>query len=720
MLLESQIEKREKLEQRSLLEAVAALCDAVGMHLCVRRRRDSDGHAIKDLMRALGIDDQTLEEDDFLSPEEQLERILPHYNIMQRRVQLTGEWWKETTGPLLGHDREGHPVALLPARFRRTYYYTDREGRRVNLSRRVMEEELETEAISYYAALPTGKLDYTDLIRFVWKGIPMSDVLRLLIISLIVSLFGLFTPFINKQLFDDVIPNGIREGVLPLAGLLVGAGVGSILFSVSRDLLLTRLKDVVNVRVQPAVMARTFALRNSFFWKYSSGELSNRITSINQLCELLNDTILSASLTLLFSIVYIAQMSVYANALMVPALSVLTVQLLLMASVFWMQSRYHEYLLNVRAKLNGLVFNLFSGIQKVKLTGSEKRSFTRWLNEYAPTMDIHRCPLLLRLYPSLSATCQLGGTVLLYFFALRAGLSPSDFIAFTAAYGLVNGAVMEMASILPSLAQVNPLLHQAAPIMEAEPEIEHHAPVVDFLSGSIEVNNLSFRYDADMPPVIDGLTFTVKPGEYVGIVGKSGCGKSTLLRLLLGFEKPTSGTIYYDDFDLQKVDKQSLRRKIGTCLQNGSLFPGNIFSNITITAPGSTEEDAWRAAELAGVADDIRELPMGMHTLVSEGGGGFSGGQKQRMLIARALLNNPSIVFFDEATSALDNISQQQVSDNLDRMGCTRLVIAHRFSTIRHCDRIVVMDKGHIVEEGTFDELMERKGEFYELSKRQL
>ncbi len=720
MLLESQIEKREKLEQRSLLEAVASLCDAVGMNLRIRRRRDSDGHAIKDLMRALHIDDQTLEEDDFLSPEEQLERILPHYNIMQRRVQLTGDWWKETTGPLLGHDREGHPVALLPARFRRTYYYTDREGRRINLSRRVMEEQLNTEAISYYPALPTGKLDYTDLIRFVWKGIPMSDTVRLLVISLVVSLFGLFTPFINKQLFDDVIPNGIREAVLPLAGLLVGAGVGSILFSVSRDLLLTRLKDVVNVRVQPAVMARTFALRNSFFWKYSSGELSNRITSINQLCELLNDTILSASLTLLFSIVYIAQMSVYANALMAPALTVLLVQLLLMASVFWMQSRYHEYLLGTRAKLNGLVFNLFSGIQKVKLTGSEKRSFTRWLNEYAPTMDIRRCPLLLRLFPSLSATCQLGGTVLLYAFALRSGLSPSDFIAFTAAYGLVNGAMMEMAGILPSLAQISPLLRQAAPIMEAEPEIEHRAPVVDFLSGSIEVNNLSFRYGTDTPVVIDGLTLTVKPGEYVGIVGKSGCGKSTLLRLLLGFEKPTSGTIYYDDFDLQKVDKQSLRRKIGTCLQNGSLFPGDIFSNITITAPGSTEEDAWRAAELAGVADDIRELPMSMHTLISEGGGGFSGGQKQRMLIARALLNNPSIVFFDEATSALDNISQQQVSDNLDRMGCTRLVIAHRFSTIRHCDRIVVMDKGRIVEEGTFDELMERKGEFYELSKRQL
>jgi ABC-type bacteriocin/lantibiotic exporter with double-glycine peptidase domain len=240
------------------------------------------------------------------------------------------------------------------------------------------------------------------------------------------------------------------------------------------------------------------------------------------------------------------------------------------------------------------------------------------------------------------------------------------------------------------------------------------------LSGGIEVSHLSFRYHEDMPLVLDDLSLTVKPGEYVGIVGMSGCGKSTLLRLLLGFEKPLRGSICYDQYDLAKVNKSQLRRKIGTCLQNGSLFTGDIFHNITITAPWATHEDAWEALRQACLYDEVQALPMGLHTIITEGGGGFSGGQKQRLLIARALISKPSIVFFDEATSALDNISQKQVSDNLYRLHCTRLVIAHRLSTIRHCDRIIVLDKGRIAEQGKFEQLMANKGLFYQMSQRQL
>ncbi|WP_195485812.1 ATP-binding cassette domain-containing protein [Parabacteroides johnsonii] len=720
MLFKSQIEKREEQEQARLLEALERLTTAIGAHMRVRRKRHSDGDALKDILHALGVEEYTLDEDGFATPEEQLERILAAHNIMQRRVLLEGDWWKHTVGPLLGRDRQDRMVALLPDRWSRRYRYTDREGKRVAVSRRTMKERLKPEALSFYAALPNRKLGYSDLIHFAWSTVAAVDALKLLLISLVISLFGMFAPFINKQLFDNVIPNGVREGVLPLAGLLIGAGVGGALFGLLRDLLLARLRDVVKTSVQPAVMARTFSLRTTFFGRFSTGELSLRITGVTQLCELLNDTILSASLTLLFSIIYLGQMAMYAHALLLPAVCMLFAQLVLMASTFWMESRHHDHLYAVRSKMNGLVFNLFSGIQKIKLTGAERRSFARWMDDYTPAVDLKYVPLLLRLYPSLSATLQMGGTVVLYFYALRHGLTPSDYIAFTAAYGQVNGAIMGMAGIVPSLAQIKPLLRMAAPIMEEEPEVERNATTVSYLSGAIEVSNLSFRYAPDMPPVIDGLNLKIQPGEYVGIVGRSGCGKSTLLRLLLGFETPQAGSVYYDDYDLQKVNKPSLRRRIGTCLQNGSLFPGNLFSNLTITAPDATLEDAWRAARLADIDKEIAELPMGMHTLIVEGGGGFSGGQKQRMLIARALVNNPSIVFFDEATSALDNISQQQVADNMDTLGCTRLVIAHRFSTIRHCHRIIVLDKGRIAEEGTFDELMQRRGLFYEMSKRQM
>ncbi|WP_455668335.1 ATP-binding cassette domain-containing protein [Phocaeicola sp.] len=721
MLFKDQIEKRKELEQAALQEAVDELVSAAGLQVRNRRKPRSDGHALKDILNALGIKEYTLEEDEFTSPEEQLDRILHRAGIMQRHIRLAGKWWRETTGPLLGRDKEGRFVALLPSRRGNSYTFIDKTGKRVSLNRRRMAKELDEQAVCFYPPLPRRKLTYRDLLAFIFASFRWSDVVMLLAVCLVVSLFGMFVPFINKQIFEDIIPNGTQEDILAIGGVLIGAGMGSILFGVTRNLILTRFKDLADIRVQSAVMARTFLLRPDFFLKYSSGELSDRITGISRLCDLLNDVILSASLTMLFSIVYIGQMMLYASSLLLPALAILLAQLLLMVASFWLESKYHSLYLQANTKLSGLVFNILSGIQKIKLTGSEKRAFTRWAEAYRTSAAIeYNPPLFLKISPALSALCTLGGTAILYYYTLKGGIAPSDFIAFTVAYGMVSGAVSAVAGIIPSLAQVGPLLRISAPVMESLPEVEEQASQVSFLSGSIEVSNLSFRYAEDAPLVLDGIDLKIRSGEYVGIVGKSGCGKSTLLRLLLGFEEPLSGAVYYDDYDLGKVDKSSLRRCIGTCLQSGSLFPGDVFSNITITAPWSTEEDAWEAARLAGIDKDISELPMGMHTLISEGGGGFSGGQKQRLLIARSLLNKPSVVFFDEATSALDNISQKQVSDNLDTLGCTRVVIAHRFSTIRHCHRIIVLDKGRIAEEGTFDELMANGKLFYEMSKRQL
>jgi ABC-type bacteriocin/lantibiotic exporter with double-glycine peptidase domain len=242
---------------------------------------------------------------------------------------------------------------------------------------------------------------------------------------------------------------------------------------------------------------------------------------------------------------------------------------------------------------------------------------------------------------------------------------------------------------------------------------------VDSITGSIEVSNLSFGYDEKGPLVINDLSMRIRAGEYVAIVGKTGCGKSTLMRLLLGFEKPMRGAIYYDGKDISEVDIRSLRRHIGVVLQSGSLFAGDLLMNITVASPNATLEDAWRAAEMAGIADDIRRMPMGMQTIVSEGGGGISGGQKQRILIARAVCEKPKMLMLDEATSALDNVTQRHVSDALEHLNCTRIVIAHRLSTIRHANRIIMLDGGKIAESGTYDDLMAANGVFAELVKRQ-
>jgi ABC-type bacteriocin/lantibiotic exporter with double-glycine peptidase domain len=287
------------------------------------------------------------------------------------------------------------------------------------------------------------------------------------------------------------------------------------------------------------------------------------------------------------------------------------------------------------------------------------------------------------------------------------------------ASGRLTGAFVALAGIATTVAQIRPVLEMCEPILKAEPEVTEEKEIVTEVSGNIEVSHVTFRYEQNTPYVLKDLNMKVRSGEYVAIVGRTGCGKSTLVRLLLGFEKPETGSIFYDQHDVANVDPRSLRKSIGVVIQNGELFQGDIFSNITISAPQLKMEDAWEAAELAGIADDIREMPMGMQTLISEGQGGISGGQKQRLMIARAVAPKPKILIFDEATSALDNKTQKQVSDSLDSLQCTRIVIAHRLSTIRNCDRILVMDQGTIVEEGTYDDLISKDGLFADLVRRQ-
>ena len=327
--------------------------------------------------------------------------------------------------------------------------------------------------------------------------------------------------------------------------------------------------------------------------------------------------------------------------------------------------------------------------------------------------------MFLKINTVISLAISLVSNIVLYYLAVQAGIDQSSYFAFTASYGMLMGAFMSVSSIALSAAQIQPILEMAEPFLKTEPETAENKEIVTSISGRIDLDHVSFRYDENGPYILQDLSLSIKPGEYVAVVGKTGCGKSTLVRLLLGFERPEKGAVYYDRKDITKLDLPSLRKKIGTVMQDAGLFQGDIFSNIIITAPGLTQDDAWEAAEIAGIADDIRAMPMGMNTIVSEGQGNISGGQRQRLMIARAVAPKPKLLIFDEATSALDNKTQRQVSESLDAMGCTRIVIAHRLSTIQHCDRIIVLDGGGIAEDGTYDELIGRGGLFAKLVERQ-
>ena len=681
----------------------------------------NDESALRQVLEALGIQDYELEDNDMVTLEEQLTGILRPRGIMMRDIQLRGDWWKECIGPLLGYTKDGRLVALMPTKTGLGYQYREQDGTIRKVGHREMEKELKPKAITFTKALPLTPLRVKDLLRFTWSVISGPNALLMVICALVVVLLGMFTPMANKLIFDTVIPTGDASGLLPITGLLIGATISTLLLTLTRNLYIIRIRNIAEMHVQNAIMARTFLLSPTFFSKNPSGELSEKLNNVSTLATLLNEAMVGALLNAVLSVIYLIQVNIYGGKLFWPAVAVVVLQygalLLNYRRAVYVQNNYTER----AAKLSGLEYNLFAGIQKLKLTGSETRAFARWLDHYSETARfIYNPAFKSRLYPALTAFLGIGGTMFIFWSTLSNGVSTSDYIAFSSAFGMMTAAITQLQLVIPNLSQIKPLLESVKPILEEVPEMEDKAPQVEDLFGGIEVSGLSFRYQEDGPMILDDLSLKIEPGEYVGIVGKSGCGKSTLIRLLLGFEQPLSGGIYYDNYDLAKVDKASLRRKIGCCLQSGSLFTGDLFHNITVTAPWATHEDAWEALRMASLEDDVRKMPMGLFTLVSEGGGGLSGGQKQRILIARALISKPDILFFDEATSALDNISQKAVSDNLDELMCTRVVIAHRLSTIRHCDRIIVLDKGKIAEEGTFEELMENKGLFYEMSLRQL
>ncbi|MGI6711866.1 MAG: NHLP bacteriocin export ABC transporter permease/ATPase subunit [Bacillota bacterium] len=720
-IFNDQLNTRREIDQQMFEGALDDLVSILGIGVKAKGVIEKDQYArgaMEEILLSLGAKIPEVPES-ITDIQAQLEYMLRPSGVMRRRVELVGIWWKDAVGAFLGSTVDGDVIALLPGKFSGYRYQDPKTGKIIKINQKTA-KMINSDAFCFYRPLPAKKLNLLDLGRFMLKSINEADIVFVLGASLLVSLLGMFLPFMNKQIFDSVIPSGIKSNVLPVTALLVGAMVGSAFFGITRSIMLTRFRDKINLSVQSASMMRVFSLPAVFFKDYSAGELSNRIMSITTLCNMLSDTVMTTGLTALFSFVYIFQMGHYAPTLVVPGILIILTMLMFTIVTTLMQLKISRKRMKLSAKLSGLIFALFSGVQKIKLAGAEKRAFAKWANIYKEEGKLtYSPPLFLRINSAISTLITMAGSLILYYIAGASRISPADYMAFNVAYGAVSGAIMALGGIAMTVASIKPLLEMIQPILDTIPENNESKKIITTLSGNVEVNHLTFRYHKDGPVILDDISFKIRPGEYVAIVGKTGCGKSTLMRLLLGFEKPETGAIYYDGHDLESLDLRSVRQCIGVDLQNGKLFSGDIYSNIIITAPWKTLDDAWEAARIAGLAEDIKAMPMGMHTMISEGGGGVSGGQRQRLLIARAVVSKPKILYFDEATSALDNITQKQVSDSIAELKCTRLVIAHRLSTIRHCDRILVLDGGKIVEEGNYDTLMAKKGFFYDLVKRQ-
>ena len=720
-IFDDQIRERKRADQELFEDSILRMASAVvGREVAGSMASGNivTKEAVDDILKFYHINPVDIPSN-VKDPDEQLEYALRPHGIMHRMVALTEGWHKDAIGPLIAYRADnGAPVPLFPKPYR-GYWFRDENGRKVSVDARNV-HSFAPEARCFYRPLPLGKIGIPDLLSYMRQSLNAADIALLICISLLVTLAGMLLPLIVKVLTGYVADTGSYAVLWSTAAFLLCTAVSQQLMMATREIAINRVLTKASTSVASAFMMRILSLPATFFRDYSAGELASRSMAARTLVEIIVSNVLSLGITALFSLLYIVQIGQFAPALLWPAVGIIAATVAVTLATSIVQMRVTHQQMEYAAKENGKSFALIYGVQKIKLAGAEKRAFAQWARAYTKSAELqYNPPFFLKVSSAVNLAVSLTGAIVLYYLAAVSGVSPSDYIAFFAAYGMVMGAFMSMAGVVKAISQIRPFLDMMKPILEAEPEVAEDKEILTDLSGRIELNDVYFRYGPDLPYVVDGLNLKIRRGEYVAIVGRSGCGKTTLVRLLLGFEKPERGAIYYDGKDMTSLDLRSLRRRIGAVTQDGSLFQESIYSNITISAPHLSYEEAWEAAEIAGIADDIRAMPMGMQTMISEGSGGISGGQKQRLMIARAVAPKPRVLIFDEATSALDNRTQKQVSEALDALKCTRIVIAHRLSTIKNCDRILYLEDGRIVEDGTYEELIERGGLFAELVERQ-
>ena len=720
---ENQIEERRESDRKMLEDSFYKAVDAV-MGDGTFGRIMNDGaaaqSAVDDILKYYHVSPEGHETKDTDNIYDRLDRSLKTSGIMYRTVQLAPGWYRDSYGILLGFlAGEDIPVALIPGRFSGYYYIDPQTNKKVHIGAKTA-KRLETEAVCFYRPFPDKKLGLNDIIIYIKNCLSAGDIVILVLAQLAATLIAMMLPRITKILTGPVI-NGRNIGAIgwisisTLCVMIAMQIMGSI-----QGMLASRIGTKTDIGVQSAMFMRMLSLPADVFSKYSPGEMCNRLVSVNQLSGIIMQVLMSTALALLSSILYVSQIFGFASSLAAPALVILTLSAGFTAITAWARMKITRQQMKLSAQESGMSYAMITGVQKIKLAGAEKRIFAKWLDLYTRNSRLqYNPPLFLKIDSVIATGITLVGNIVIYFTAARAGIDQSDYFAFTATYAMLSASIATISSAAVPAANIRPILEMASPFLDNLPESSNGGEVVTGIKGGIEMNHISFRYEKDKPYVLDDLSLRISPGEYVAIVGRTGCGKSTLVRLLLGFEKPEKGTIYYDGKDMSNLDTESLRKNIGTVLQDAGLFQGDIFQNIVISAPQLTLDDAWRAAELAGIADNIRSMPMGMNTMISEGSGGLSGGQKQRIMIARAIAPHPKLLLFDEATSALDNRTQRQVSESLESLNCTRIVIAHRLSTIKHCDRILVLDRGRIAEEGNYDELISHGGLFAHLVERQ-
>lgn len=664
------------------------------------------------------------------------------YRLRTRKVILTPGWTGQDVGPLLAYsEAERSPLALLPTS-NGGYEAYNPKTKEYSPCGPKMEETIYGEADMLYRPLPEGMHSLKGLIKFSFPAIK-NDLRMLALMGMLGGLIAVLTPILTGVLIESTFPRADMGQHIQVVLALVVAAFGACSFEIVKAISLLRAESRVDLHLQAALFDRLLNLPVRFFKKYTAGDLTDRVLGIQTIRQVLTGSTVQGLLGASFSVLSLLLLFYYNWKLAFIAIALVFFSLCVTVWLGGKQLREERKRIAHQGVAEGFIVQLLSGITKLRIAGGEIRAYARWTHDFTRQKKrFFQAQYFTNLQDIFQAVFPVLATGLIFIAAtifleddaiqmqLKAMVDPDveldegtmttgDFVAFNAAFGQFMAAMTALVTSLTKSLKVIPLFERVHPLIEASSDLEQNDKTSDELKGAIEVNHLSFRYEEGAAKVLNNICLSIGENEFVALVGASGSGKSTLVRLMLGFEKASSGEILYDGTPLSNMDMSSLRRQLKVVTQNAHLTTGTVLSNI-IGRSSLTIDDAWHALRLAGLDKDIEAMPMGIHTVLMEGVNTLSGGQRQRLMIARALVHHPRILLLDEPTSALDNTSQEIVMNSLTNLKATRLVIAHRLSTIQHADRILVMDNGEIVQQGTYDELVNMDGHFRDLTKRQL
>ncbi|MCP3943143.1 MAG: NHLP bacteriocin export ABC transporter permease/ATPase subunit [Desulfobacteraceae bacterium] len=644
-----------------------------------------------------------------------------HFNI--RKVTLRPHWWQNDNGPLVGFMVENNrPITILPLSTSTNEIIDPSNDHRQKVTAKIA-QGIAPHAYTFYRFLPDHALGGFDLLKFGMRGCA-RELKWILFLAVIIGLLSLITPLVTNLVFSQIIPNAEHNRILNIVGILAGFAITTALFELTRDISILRVENKLYYFMESAIWDRILRLPISFFKKYEAGDLAFRGMGVNTARQMISGPVITTMIGSIFSLFNFILLFYYNKNLALVATGLITLASLIIIFFIRLQLQYFRKQTRIEGKISGRLLQFLNAITKLRVSGSEDRVFSIWAKDFSKKKKISfKGGMIKTFLTTFNSVFGLFSLMAIFSWLILqekgAGMETGEFLAFNAAFASLTAAVIQMVMSLNLFIMAVPYFERIRPILQHIPETSADKIDPGELSGKIELNHIGFRYAQDGPAVLKDISINVEPRSFVAIVGRSGSGKSTLIRLLLGFEKPESGTIYYDNQDLAELDVTQVRQNMGIVMQGGNVMAGDIFNNIIGSHP-LTLDDAWEAASMAGLDEDIKQMPMGMNTVIMEGASTLSGGQRQRLIIARAIVNRPRILIFDEATSALDNKTQAIVSQSLKNLKTTRIIIAHRLSTIKDADQIYVMDNGQIKESGRYTELMKKNGLFAKIAQRQI